>query len=342
MVLHEKRKAEHLEICRNEDVRSRVPSGFSCYALKNTALPELDLESIDLSCGFLGKALHAPLLISSMTGGTAEAARINRNLAQAAQALGLAMGVGSQRAGIDDPTLMTTYQVRDVAPDIALYANLGAVQLNYGYGLNECRRAVESIEADALILHLNCLQEALQPGGNTRFSGLLEAIKEICQGLKVPVIVKEVGWGLAIEDARRLANAGVSALDIAGAGGTSWSRVEALRGDERQRRVAAPFEDWGVSTAQALDAVFQADLGLPLLASGGLTNGVEAAKALALGASMVGFAGVLLDAACTSTEALVDQLMIIIDQLRIAMFCTGSAVVADLGRDKIETRCTSQ
>jgi len=191
--LHDKRKMEHLDICLREDVRSAARTGLERYRLIHQPLPEIALDEVRTDARFLNHELRAPLLLSSMTGGAASVSEINLRLAVAAQSLGLAMGLGSQRAGIENPALMDTYQVRDLAPDILLLANLGAVQLNYGYGLEECLRAVESVGADALILHLNPLQEALQPEGNTDFSGLLDKIAQICRELPVPVIVKEVG-----------------------------------------------------------------------------------------------------------------------------------------------------
>ncbi len=217
--MHNQRKSEHLRILLKEDVRFRnLTTGLERYHFVHQALPEINRDRVDLSTTLLGKHLSAPVIISSMTGGTEEAETINKNLAMAAQIHGLGMGVGSQRTALEEPSLSHTYQVRDVAPDILLLANLGAVQLNYGYGIEHCQRAVEMIEADGLILHLNPLQEALQPEGNTDFSGLLAKIEEVCRGLSVPVIVKEVGWGISEDVARKLADAGVAAIDVAGAG----------------------------------------------------------------------------------------------------------------------------
>ncbi|MFN3929561.1 MAG: type 2 isopentenyl-diphosphate Delta-isomerase, partial [Thermoflexus sp.] len=221
------RKADHIRINLEEDVSfGQLTTGFERLRFVHRALPELDLQEVDLSTTFFGKTLKAPLLISSMTGGTEEAGRINRNLAEAAQARGIAMGLGSMRAALERPELLPTFQVRRYAPDILLFANLGAVQLNYGYTVDHCRRAVELVKADALILHLNPLQEALQPEGDTNFAGLLRKIEAVCKALPVPVVVKEVGWGISEEVARLLADAGVAAIDVAGAGGTSWSQVE--------------------------------------------------------------------------------------------------------------------
>ncbi|MBP1694772.1 MAG: fni, partial [Chloroflexi bacterium] len=238
------RKSDHIRINLEEDVRSGVTTGLEGYRFVHRALPDLNLNEVKLSQRLFGKNLLAPILISSMTGGNEEAAAINRLLAEAAQATGIAMGLGSQRAAIEQPDLAPTFQVRQVAPDILLFANLGAVQLNYDYGIAECQRAVDMIQADALILHLNALQEAVQPEGNTRFAGLIKKIENVCKALPVPVIVKEVGWGFSEQDARCLASAGVSAIDVAGAGGTSWSQVEMYRAkNESQARLAAAFID---------------------------------------------------------------------------------------------------
>lgn len=329
---HRQRKEDHLRICLEEDVAFRYPSsGFELVQLPHLAAPEMALEDVDISTRFLGHALRAPLLISSMTGGTEWARTINRNLAQAAQELGIALALGSLRAALEDAATISTYQVRDIAPDVFLCANLGAVQLNYGYDLEHCRRAVELIGADALILHLNPLQEALQPGGNTNFRGLLDKIAAVCAGLPVPVIVKEVGWGISGELARQLHHAGAAAIDVAGAGGTSWSQVEMYRApDESARRIAQAFEDWGIPTVQALMEARRAVPGAVLIASGGLRSGVDVAKALALGAQLAGIAHPLLRLATQSAEAVIGYLQEIIQELRIAMFCTGSRTLRDL------------
>jgi isopentenyl-diphosphate delta-isomerase len=328
-----KRKSDHIRINLEQDVRSERTTGLERLRFEHQALPELNLERVDSSTSFLGKRLHAPLLISSMTGGTEEARRINRALAAAAQARRLAMGLGSQRAALEDPALIDTFQVRDLAPDILLFANLGAVQLNYGYDVDHCRRAVEMVEADALVLHLNPLQEALQEGGNVDFSGLLRKIETVCRRLERPVIAKEVGWGISAESARRLIEAGVAAIDIAGAGGTSWSQVEMHRAPNPSRtRLAAAFVGWGIPTAEALADVRQALPGVPLIASGGLRSGIDIAKCLALGADLGGMAGPFLKAAAQSPEAALDAVDEAIAEIRICLFATGSADLTALRR----------
>lgn len=326
------RKRDHIRINLEEEVQfPRLRSGLERVRFVHQALPELEMDQVDSSLRFLGRTLRAPLLISSMTGGTDEAGTINRNLAIAAQASGIAMGLGSQRAGLENASLAQSYQVRKLAPDILLLANLGAVQLNYGYGVAECQRAVEMVEADALILHLNPLQEAVQPEGDRNWGGLLSKIEEVCRQLPVPVIAKEVGWGLSAQAARDLASAGVAVLDVAGAGGTSWSEVEYHRAPTPlQARVAASFADWGLSTLESLLWARQAAPQLPVIASGGLRDGLDAAKVIALGASLAGLAGPFLRAGLESAEAALEKATELIMVMRIAMFAAGAADISQL------------
>jgi isopentenyl-diphosphate delta-isomerase len=330
----ERRKGDHIRINLDEDVRAKgVGTGFDRYRFIHTALPNLDLEAVDTSIDFLGHHLQAPILISCMTGGIEQGREINRRLAAAAQALGCAMGVGSQRAAVENPELEQFYRVRDVAPDILLFANLGAVQLNYQYGIDECQRAVEMIEADALVLHLNPLQEAVQTEGNSNFAGLLDRIEEVCHRLQVPVIIKEVGWGISADVARQLADADVAAIDVGGAGGTSWSEVERHRGASSQaRRISATFSSWGIPTAESVVMARSGAPDLPLIASGGMANGIDVAKAIRLGATLGGFASPLLKAASESEEAAHELLSALVTELRISMFCTGAADIAALSR----------
>jgi isopentenyl-diphosphate delta-isomerase len=329
---HKARKADHIRINLEEDVQfPRLTTGLERYRFVHQALPELDLAAIDTSSPLLGKTLAAPLLISSMTGGTEQAERINRNLAIAAQARGIAMGLGSQRTGLEEAATARSFRVRSDAPDILLLANLGAVQLNKGYGVDHCRRAVEMIQADALILHLNPLQEVLQADGDWHWAGLLDKVEAVCRGVGVPVVVKEVGWGISAALARRLADAGVAVIDVAGAGGTSWSEVEYHRApSERLRRLARAFADWGIPTAESLAMVGQATPHLPRIASGGIRDGIDVAKSLALGASAAGLASPFLKAAVVSAEAVVDTIDFLAEELRIAMFCAGAGDVAAL------------
>lgn len=328
----EQRKADHIRINLDEDVSfDRLSVGFESYRLVHQALPELNLTEVDLSTVFLGKALKAPLLISCMTGGTAQAQRINHNLAEAAQRFGVAMGLGSQRAGLVHPEKADTFKVRDVAPDILLFANLGAVQLNYGYSVDECRRAVDMIEADALVLHLNPLQEAVQPEGDVNFSDLARKIEAVCKQIEVPIIGKEVGWGISEQTARRLIDAGVKAIDVAGSGGTSWSQVEMYRAPtDLHRRVAATFRDWGIPTSESIQMVRRVSPDIPLIASGGLRSGIDIAKSIALGANLGGMAGPFLKAADVSIDAVCETIEETTRVLRIAMFAAGARDLAAL------------
>lgn len=322
----ESRKADHIRINLEENVQFPVlATGLEQFRFEHRALPEINLSEVCTTTDFFGSCLAAPLLVSSMTGGTELARRINLNLAAACQKHRIAMGVGSQRAAIEDPSLAASLQVRHVAPDILLLANVGAVQLNYGYGPDQCRQAVDMIEADALILHFNALQEAVQPEGDVNFAGLLRKVEKVCHTLGVPVIAKEVGWGFSVQDARDLANAGVSAIDVAGSGGTSWSEVEYHRAPDRfHARVAAAFANWGIPTAQAIANAREGAPGHPVIASGGLRDGIDVAKCLALGASLAGLASPFLKAANESLEAVDELIRVLVDQLRISMFCAGA------------------
>lgn len=328
-----KRKNDHLDIVLNSPHSAmKRATGFEKWRFEHCALPELNLDEIDLRCSLFGKSLRAPLLISSMTGGATRAASINRHLAQAAQSLGLAMGVGSQRVALEsEDNAGLTRELRQLAPDIPLLANLGAAQIAGSNGLDYARRAVDMIEADALIIHLNPLQEALQSGGDRDLRGVLAAIDKTVAALPVPVVVKEVGAGLSVAVAQQLKEAGVSMLDVAGAGGTSWAAVEGERAaTAHHRAVAMAFANWGIPTAQALIDLKQAMPEMALIASGGITNGIDAAKALRLGASLVGQAAAVLGSATVSSETVAAHFRIVIDQLRVACFCTGSADLAAL------------
>jgi len=325
------RKADHIRINLEENVRSGLTTGLEQYHFIHQALPELDLATLNTEVTWFNKTLRAPLLISSMTGGTEQARQLNLTLAAAAQATGIAMGVGSQRAAVENPALSATFAVRAVAPDILLFANLGAVQLNYGYGLDQCQRAVDMIQADALVLHLNALQEAVQPEGDTNFAGLLKKIEAICRALPVPVIAKEVGWGMSSQAAQALTLAGVAAIDVAGAGGTSWSQVEMHRAQTAsQKRIAAAFIGWGIPTATAIENVRATSPQMPIVASGGLRDGIDAAKCVALGARLCGMAGQFLKAAAVSPEATIETINDTVRELRITMFAAGAKDIEQL------------
>lgn len=330
------RKDDHIRVNLEQDVGSALKTGLERYHFIHQALPEMSLEDVDLSQTLFNKRQRVPVLVSCMTGGTESAMQINRILAEASNQVGFAMGVGSQRAAIEDPSLANTFQIRSYAPDILLFANLGAVQLNAGYDVDECLRAVDMIEADALVLHLNPLQEALQPDGDWDFSELASKIEKICKSLPVPLIVKEVGWGISVETAQRLYDAGVDAIDVAGAGGTSWSQVEMHRiTDPYRAQTAGAFIDWGIPTAESICNARSVFKDRPIIASGGLKNGIDVAKCLALGARMGGMASLFLKAAHQSLETTIKVMQMIREQIRIAMFACGAHQLSELTPEKL-------
>ena len=332
----DQRKADHIKINLEQDVRSALTTGLEKYRFIHEALPELDLNRIDTTLSLFGKKLASPTLVSSMTGGTSEAETINMRLAEAAQECGIAMGVGSQRAAIEHPEQAATFQVRRVAPDILLFANIGAVQFNYGYGIDQCRKAIEMIEADGLYLHLNPVQEAVQDAGDVNWVGLAKKIEEVCKKLEVPVIAKEVGWGISEHTARILADCGVQAIDVAGAGGTSWSQVEMHRApDEFTRQLAATFVGWGIPTAESIVGVKRAVPEMTIFASGGIKDGLDIAKCVALGASLCGMAGHFLKAAAISTENVIETMELVKRQIEVTMFATGAGTLASLRNGKL-------
>lgn len=317
------RKNNHIDICLREDVQSRLLNGFEKYRLIHNALPEADFNTYSTETEFLGKKISAPILISSMTGGTEQGEQININLVKAASILNLPFAIGSQRIYISDPGLKI-YPYRKLSPNIPFLANVGAVQMNYGFERDDFLRAVDMIEADALILHLNPLQELIQQKGDTNFSGLLKKIESLCSSFPVPVIVKEVGFGISYDTAKKLREAGVAMIDVAGAGGTSWSRVESLiYGESDVRSIAEQFDDWGIPTAECIRSIHEMDASIPLIASGGITNGIEAAKAVHLGASIAGMAAKLLPAAVKNSDAVYNVLKSVISQFKIAMFISS-------------------
>ena len=269
------RKADHIRICLEESVQcQQVTNGLEHYRFAHCCLPELNPEDVNIGTNFLGKYLAAPLLISSMTGGTEQAGIINERLAKVAQHYKIAMGVGSQRVAVEKPQVAHTFAIRKFAPDVLLFANLGAVQLNYDYGLDQCLKIVDILEADALILHLNPLQECIQPSGDTKFRGILDKIETLCSKLPVPVVAKEVGNGISGVMAQKLLSVGVTAIDVSGCGGTSWAMVESERAENPlQRRLGKTFADWGLPTAECITNVRSLAPDVPLIASGGLRHG---------------------------------------------------------------------
>lgn len=328
------RKDDHIRIIEEEDVETNG-TGFEDVELIHEALPEIHRDEIDTSTTLFGAEVDAPIVIESMTGGHPNTTKINRALAEAAQRTNVAMGVGSQRAGLelDDEDLLESYTVvRDVAPDAVLYGNVGAAQL-LEYDLADVERAVEMIDADAMAVHLNFLQEAVQPEGDVDARGCLAEIERVADGLSVPVVVKETGNGISRETARRLADAGVDAIDVAGKGGTTWSGIESHRaaavGADRQEQIGKLFRAWGVPTAvSTLEAAAEHDT---VIASGGVRSGLDVAKAIAMGASAGGLAKPFLSLAGQGTDAVVDLLETLELELRTAMFVTGADSIEALG-----------
>ena len=331
------RKNEHLDIVLNGRGRASGRAGFDEIAFEHLALPELNMDDIDLSTTFLGKRINAPFLVSSMTGGPTRAASINQNLAEACQALNLPLAIGSQRVAIEaGDNAGLGRELRRVAPDIPLLANFGAAQLNLGFGVAQAQRAIEMIGANALIIHLNPLQEAVQPEGNRDWRGLLGCIEALAKTMPVPIVVKEVGAGISGPLARRLVDAGAAIIDVAGAGGTSWALVEAERAHSPEKAaIARAFADWGIPTTQAIVDVRQACPDTFVIGSGGVRDGIDAAKAIRLGADLVGQAAGVLAAATQSADAVAAHFAVLATQLRVACFCTGSANLSALRQARL-------
>ena len=332
------RKLDHVRIASRASAENSGMSGFGDVTLVHRALPELRSADLDLRAGFLGHQLNYPLLITGMTGGHPQVRQINANLAAAAQKLGIAMGVGSQRAAIEDSTLADSFRVaRESAPDILLIGNLGIAQLIGGYGLAEARAALAMIDAQALAIHLNAAQEALQPEGDTDFSGGLEHISRLASGLGVPIMVKETGCGIAREEAMLIERAGAQAVDSSGLGGTSFAIIERVRQEEAKTGGAmldssddnAWTDVWGIPTVASV-VELRRNTSLQVVASGGVRNGLDAARAIALGATVVALGRPLVVAAQESAAAVEATLLRLISELRLAMFLTGSRTVADL------------
>lgn len=323
------RKSEHIRICLDEDVSFEKTTGFETYALIHNALPEMDFSEINCSVDFLGKHFLLPVFIEGMTGGAPASVSINENLAKAAEQCGIGMGIGSQRAMLLDERLTGTYAIRHMAPRIFLAGNIGATQLKE-FSVDRIRLAVERIEADAIAVHLNAAQELCQPEGDTDWRNVLTAIKTLCRAVNFPVIVKETGFGISGIIARQLEDAGVSCIDTAGAGGTSWARVERFRGSKR----AGLFLEWGIPTADALVECVR-EVRIPVIASGGIQNGVEIVKALALGASLVGMAMPFLKPAVTSAADVVEKIKSLKEEITAAMFLIGAKCIRDIDASKI-------
>jgi len=333
----EKRKADHIKICLNEKAQARkATAGFEDIQFIHRALPEIDKHKIDLSTTVFGHKFSAPLIVGAMTGGTAKATSINAAIAEAVEKLQLGMGVGSQRAAIENSKLEKTFSiVRKKAPTAFLIANIGGIQLVHGYGLKEVKKSLEMIDADAVAIHLNALQEAVQPEGQTNFKGVLAKIGEIAGELDKPVIVKETGSGIAAEDAKKLEAAGVKAIDIAGTGGTSFAAVEYYRakGQENsmQHFLGDAFWDWGIPTVVSLAEITQT-VRIPVIASGGVRTGMDIAKALALNACLASVSQPALQAAVKGAKDTENKLSLLIEELRNVMFLVGAEKVENLAK----------
>jgi isopentenyl-diphosphate Delta-isomerase len=333
------RKKEGIDIPLQKNVQAKTTSTYLEYVrLVHNALPEIDYDDIDTSTTFLRKRFSAPIIIDSMTGGTDEATVINSRLGELAEKYGFGMGLGSQRAGLKSEELAATYSVtRKNAPNAFLIANIGGAQLAKGFTIDEAKKIVKMIKANALVVHLNPLQELVQPEGEPRYKGVLAKISELAKGIDVPVIVKEVGAGISKEVAIKLEMADVSAINIAGAGGTSWAGVEKLRAesakDDLKKHLGDVFWDWGIPTAASLIEVRRA-VKLPLIASGGLRNGLEVAKCIVLGASMAAMAYPFLRTAAHSRESLFAFADTILAELKSTMFLVGAKNIAALASSR--------
>jgi isopentenyl-diphosphate delta-isomerase len=334
----EKRKAEHIKICLDEKAQARkATAGFEDVQFIHRALPEVDKEKSDVSATVFGHKFSAPLIVGAMTGGTAEATRINAAIAEAVERLRLGMGVGSQRAAIENPKLAETFAVaRKKAPTAFLIANIGGIQLVHGCGVKEVKQAVEMIDADAVAVHLNALHEAVQPEGQTNFKGVLAKIGEIAGELDKPVIVKETGAGIAAEDAKKLEKAGVKAIDVGGTGGTSFAAVEYYRSEVSsvQHFLSDVFWDWGIPTVVSLAEITQT-VKIPVIASGGVRTGRDVAKALALNACLASVSQPALQAAVKGAKATENMLSLLIEELRAVMFLVGAEKVETLAKTPI-------
>ncbi|MEE9565034.1 MAG: type 2 isopentenyl-diphosphate Delta-isomerase [Candidatus Hydrothermarchaeaceae archaeon] len=319
------RKLDHIEISLREDIQSSTKNGFDDITFVHRALPEINRDEIELTCDFFGRKIGAPIIIAGMTGGHEKAEEINRNLALAATELNIPMGVGSQRAGIEDEKLTPTYSIaRETAPDIFLIGNLGAVQFSKGYGIEEAKKAVEMIDANALAIHLNPLQEAIMPEGDTDFKGALRGLEKL-KDLNVPVIAKETGAGIAMEEAKLIEKAGAAGIDVGGLGGTSFSAVEYYR----RKGFEKTFWDWGIPTAVSTIECIEGTK-LNIISTGGVRNGLEVAKALSLGAVACGIAHPLLSGAVKGKDEVLNTLNRVIDELKTAMFLTGARTIEEL------------
>jgi isopentenyl-diphosphate delta-isomerase len=326
------RKGQHIAICATMDVEaSDRYTGFNDVTLRPMALPELAWNDLDTNVSFLGRRFPLPLLITGMTGGLSQGAEINRRLARVAQHYGIPMGVGSQRVALENPDHAAIFAVKSFAPDVFLIGNVGISQIRSDDAVEKCRRAIDMIRADALAIHVNVLQEVVQVEGDKDFRNIFDSINRVVRSLDVPVLVKEVGCGIDVETARRLVETGVAAIDCGGKGGTSWSLIEGARAKSQvTQQVGLTFRDWGIPTALSVATVHQAVPSVPLIATGGIRDGLTVAKALALGASFCGIGLPIFKAALESEEAPFSVIETFTQGLRTAMICSGARDLSEL------------
>jgi len=336
----QQRKADHIRICLDEKSQAKkATTGFEDIHFIHKALPEINKQEIDLSTSFFGHKFSSPIIVGAITGGTAQAKKINSVIAETVESLQLGMGVGSQRAAIEDKTLIETFAIaRKKAPHAFLIANIGGVQLVHGYSVKEAKKAIDMIDADAIAIHLNSLQEAIQPEGQTNFEGILTKIAEIAEQLDKPVIVKETGTGIASEEAKKLEAAGVKAIDVGGVGGTSFAAVEYHRAggqeSQLQRFLGEVFWDWGIPTATSIVEIAQT-VKIPVIASGGIRNGTDIAKALALGAGLTSLSQPVLQTAVKGVKETETLLTLLIEELRNIMFLVGATKIEHLAKTPV-------
>jgi len=330
----EKRKQRHIRISLEENVKTDVSTGFDDVTLVHRCLPEIDLAEVNTESSLFGKSLKAPLIISAITGGTRYAKDINKVLASAAEKASIGIGVGSQRIAIEKPEVVDTFSVvRETAPSALVLGNIGCPQISLGWGIEEAQKCVDMIDADALAVHMNPLQEAVQVGGDTNYRGVIEKIKAITEGLSVPVVMKETGAGIAHEEAEKLEAAGVAGLEISGVGGTSWAAVEHHIAREvgvgDMEFLGKALWNWGIPTAVSV-AETSLNTKLKIIASGGIRSGLDMAKAIALGADAVGLALPFLAEAVKGEDELLEYIRRFILEFRTVMFLVGAKDVSDL------------
>lgn len=333
------KKDQQLEFAVLEDARCLCDAGFGNYYFEHNALPEINFAEIDVSTKFLGRELSIPLIISSMTGGGSKSAKINKSLVELAGDYGIGFAVGSQTCALRDCSLEASFKVRRYAPNILILANIGAVELNYGFDVDDCLRALDMLDADALILHLNPLHEVFQVKSMINFSGLLKKIEKVCRHLEAPVIVKEVGYGISANVAKRLANVGVYGVEVAGSGSISWSSIESQSShDAVLKNAANSFRNWGIPTTECLESIKNESIKIKVIASGGVDNGVKIAKSVALGADLCGNASTFLKKITESRAECENFMETLTLELKTSMFCTGCKNLNELRKLKIQKR----